>query len=40
MDAVRFEERIANPVHLTTEERRAQREAYEFVKSRATFPML
>ena len=39
-DARRFEKEIANPVKISAKERREQREAYEWFKKRATFPIL
>jgi hypothetical protein len=39
-DAIRFEERMQNVRPMSIQEREEQRQAYEFVKSRATFPML
>ena len=39
-DAIRFEHEIANPKKISIHERQEQREAYEWFKARATFPVL
>jgi len=39
-DAIRFEKEIANPKKISKKERREQREAYEWFKARAKFPVL
>jgi len=39
-DALRFEMRMKNVKPMPKREREEQRRAYEFAKSRATFPML
>jgi hypothetical protein len=38
-DAERLTEAMKNPIRLTEEERKEQREAYEWFKSIATFPL-
>ncbi|MBQ6064237.1 MAG: hypothetical protein IJK87_11530 [Prevotella sp.] len=38
-EAKRFQEEIDHPSSVSTEERKAQEEAYEYLKSIATFPM-
>ena len=38
-DAVRFELEIENPVSVSAAERQAQVDAYEYLRSIATFPM-
>ena len=38
-DAVRFELEIENPVSVSAAERQAQADAYEYLRSIATFPM-
>ena len=38
-DAVRFEMEIENPVSVSAAERQAQADAYEYLRSIATFPM-
>ncbi|GHU81111.1 hypothetical protein FACS1894145_8080 [Bacteroidia bacterium] len=39
-DAIRFELKMQNVKPISPEKRKEMREAYELVKSRATFPML
>ncbi|MDR0810791.1 MAG: hypothetical protein LBN23_00720 [Paludibacter sp.] len=39
-DAIRFEMRMQNITPMPQSEREEQRRAYEWAKSRATFPML
>ena len=38
-DAVRFQKEIEHPESMSVGERQAQEEAYEYLKSIATFPM-
>ena len=38
-DAFRFQREIEHPVKVSAEERLAQKEAYEYIKSIATFPL-